>query len=151
MNELALPRAILMDLKTGQRFDVNLQSDINPWPTEPDEEEPAQPMVFTHTFTVKTKKVKPTLNAFNRLLRKQNKLPRKLKKAFKHIHHINDQVVIEHGDEKPFKYEIVGYQGFIPNSGYPRTKWIRKAIRLGNKIVAEAAARYIGELEIKEE
>ena len=83
MNEQILPRAILMDLKTGQQFDVNLQSDIQPFPTEPAEEAPAAPLVFHKTVTFKaTKKDKL---AFKRLMRKSNKVPRKLKKALRHV------------------------------------------------------------------
>ena len=122
MNELALPRAILMDPKTGQRFDVNLQSDINPWPTEPAEEEPAQPMVFNKTFTFKLPK-KDSL-VFKRMLRRQNKVPRKLKKALKHVGFFKlpmEEIETENG--LSYKQTV----GFGPKDGYPCTKWVNRA------------------------
>lgn len=141
MNEVYIPKVILIDKESGKQFEVNMQSAFKPWPTEQAEEEPAPRTVYNKTFTVKiSKKAKM---AFKKLLKRQKKMPRKLKKACHHLHYMNNQVIIEHTDERPFRYEIVGYQGFIQNDGYPRTKWIRKAIRMGNKIVNEAAMRII--------
>ena len=125
MNEQILPRAILMDQKTDQQFEVNLQSDINPWPTEPDEEEPAQPMVFHNSVTFKiTKKDKL---AFKRLMRKHNKVPRKLKKALKHLEYKEprfEEIKMPNGVGSIVHMEIG------PKEGYPHTKWIRKAVHL---------------------
>ena len=122
MNEQILPRAILMDLKTGQQFDVNLQSDIQPFPTEPAEEAPAAPLVFHKTVTFKaTKKDKL---AFKRLMRKSNKVPRKLKKALRHVGFFRlpmERVETENGFA--FKQTV----GFGPKDGYPCTKWVNRA------------------------
>ena len=122
MNETVLPRAILMDLKTGQQFEVNLQSDINPWPTEPDEEEPAQPMVFNKTVTFKM--TKKDQQAFKRLMRKQSKVPRKLKKALKHVGFFQlpmERIETENG------FALKQTVGFGPKDGYPCTKWVNRA------------------------
>ena len=141
MNEVYIPKAILIDKESGKQFEVNMQSAFKPWSTEQAEEEPVLRTVYNKTFTVKISKKASV--AFKKLLKRQKKMPRKLKKACHHLHYMNNQVIIEHTDERPFRYEIVGYQGFIQNDGYPRTKWIRKAIRMGNKIVNEAAMRII--------
>ncbi len=140
MNETVLPRAILMDQKTGQQFEVNLQSDINPWPTEPDEEEPAQPMVFHNSVTFKmTKKDKL---AFKRLMRKHNKVPRKLKKALKHVGFFT-------GEMRRFETENgSGFEQtawFGPKDGYPCTKWVNRACQ---KLKANAIL--IMERQVKE-
>ncbi len=122
MNETFLPRAILMDQKTGQQFEVNLQSDINPWPTEPDEEELAQPMVFHNSVTFKM--TKKDQQAFKRLMRKQSKVPRKLKKALKHVGFFKlpmERIETENGIG--FKQTV----GFGPKDGYPCTKWVNRA------------------------
>lgn len=122
MNETFLPRAILMDQKTGQQFEVNLQSDINPWPTEPDEEELAQPMVFHNSVTFKM--TKKDQQAFKRLMRKQSKVPRKLKKALKHVGFFKlpmERVETQNG--VAFKQTV----GFGPKDGYPCTKWVNRA------------------------
>ncbi len=122
MNETVLRRAILMDQKTGQQFEVNLQSDINPWPTEPDEEELAQPMVFHNSVTFKM--TKKDQQAFKRLMRKQSKVPRKLKKALKHVGFFKtpmERVETENG--VAFKQTV----GFGPKDGYPCTKWVKRA------------------------
>ena len=141
MNEVYIPKAILIDKESGKQFEVNMQSAFKPWPTEQAEEESALRTVYNKTFTVKISK-KDSI-AFKKLLRRHKKIHRKLKKAWQHIHYMNDLVMIEHRDERPFRYEFVGYQGFVKNNGYPRTKWIKKAIRMGNKIVTEAAMRII--------
>lgn len=122
MNETVLPRAILMDQKTGQQFEVNLQSDINPWPTEPDEEELAQPMVFHNSVTFKM--TKKDQQAFKRLMRKQSKVPRKLKKALKHVGFFKLPMErIETQNGVAFKQTV----GFGPKDGYPCTKWVKRA------------------------
>ena len=96
--------------------------DINPWPTEPDEEEPAQPMVFHNSVTIKlTKKDKL---AFKRLMRKQSKVPRKLKKALKHVGFFKlpmEEIETENG--LSYKQTV----GFGPKDGYPCTKWVNRA------------------------
>lgn len=122
MNETVLPRAILMDQKTGQQFEVNLQSDINPWPTEPDEEELAQPMVFHNSVTFKlTKKDKL---AFKRLMRKHNKVPRKLKKALKHVGFFTGEMR-RFETENGSSFEQTAWFG--PKDCYPCTKWVNRA------------------------
>lgn len=149
MNEVYIPKAILIDKESGKQFEVNMQSAFKPWPTEQAEEESALRTVYNKTFTVKISK-KDSI-AFKKLLRRHKKIPRKLKKACRHIHHVNNQKFIEPKDKNdPLSFEIIGYQGFVKNKGYPHTKWVTKAIRYGNRIVAEAAAKALRELDMKE-
>lgn len=152
-----LPRAIFHPLvrapKPPHGVSVTIEPaiDIKPFPTEPSEEEPAMLKVFRKTITFKmTEKDK---RAFKRTMRRHCKIPRKLKKAGRHIYLPYSKPTIHDVVRQPDGTVCcIGYvSGYRIKPGYPRTKWIRKAIRLGNKIVAEAAARYIGELEIKEE
>lgn len=111
-------QAFLISKDTGQMMKVNPQ----PWPTEPDEEEPAQPMVFNKTVTFKLPK-KDSL-VFKRMLRRQNKVPRKLKKALKHVGFFT-------GEMRRFETENgSGFEQtawFGPKDGYPCTKWVNRA------------------------
>jgi hypothetical protein len=122
MKDLIIPRAILMDPSTGQKYDVDLKTDIHPFPTEPAEEAPATPLVFKKTVTIKmTKKDKL---AFKRSMRKLNKVPRKLKKAFKHVGFFKTPMErIETENGASYRQTV----GFAPKDGYPCTKWVNRA------------------------
>ena len=124
----ALPRAIFFPLIKRQQppkgvlVSIEPMMDIKPWPTEPAEEEPAQPMVFNKTFTFKLPK-KDSL-VFKRMLRRQNKVPRKLKKALKHVGFFKlpmEEIETENG--LSYKQTV----GFGPKDGYPCTKWVNRA------------------------
>lgn len=150
-------QAFLISKETGQMIEATPLTEITPkpWPiddieteTEP---EPPKSLTLSGTFTLKTKMKANQRRKLIRALSGKQKLPRKLKKACRHIHHVNHQKFIEPKDENdPLSFEIIGYQGFVKNKGYPHTKWVTKAIRYGNRIVAEAAAKAIRELDMKE-
>jgi hypothetical protein len=79
-------------------------------------------MVFNKTVTFKLPK-KDSL-VFKRMLRRQNKLPRKLKKALKHVGFFKlpmERVETQNG--VAFKQTV----GFGPKDGYPCTKWVNRA------------------------
>ena len=120
-----------MDKETGRQYNANLQTDIKVWPTEPEDDENHLPMVFNKTFTFKfTKKEK---QAFKMMVRRNRKLPRKLKKALKHFEY------------KEIHFEDIETQNTIgtfancviaPKKGYPHTKWVLRAAHLLRKRVA---------------
>lgn len=111
--------------------------DINPWPTEPDEQEPESPMVFHNnvTFTLSKKGNEKAFRAFKRLIRKDKKVPRKLKKALRHIYLPYSKPIVYDPVKKPDG--TVCCTGFVSGyqikPGYPHTKWARKAIRKINR------------------
>ena len=148
----------LIDKETGEKMSEIFQMKElihKPWPiddieieTEP---EPPKSLTLSGAFTLKTKMKANQRRKLIRALSGKQKLPRKLKKACRHIHHVNNQKFIEPKDKNdPLSFEIIGYQGFVKNKGYPHTKWVTKAIRYGNRIVAEAAAKVLRELDMKE-
>lgn len=102
--------------------------DPKPWPTDDIEgaeafvNESEEPKVFNKTVTFTMSK-KDTL-AWKRMLRRQNKLPRKLKKALRHVGFFQlpmERVETENG--VVFKHTV----GFGPKDGYPCTKWVNRA------------------------
>lgn len=131
MNEVYIPKVILIDKESGKQFEVNLQSDIKPWPTEPAEEEPAQRMVFNKTVTIKMPK--KMQQAFLRMHRKGRKYPRKLKKAMKHMEFKGprfEEIKTQNGIGAIAHYEVG------PKEGYPHTKWIFRAAHIIRKHIA---------------
>lgn len=127
-----MPTKFTIDYETGkvQGFLIPKDQiiDPKPWPTDDIEgaeafvNESEEPKVFTKTFTFKMTK-KDTL-AWKRMFRRQNKLPRKLKKALRHVGFFQlpmERVEIENG--VAFKQTV----GFGPKDGYPCTKWVNKA------------------------
>lgn len=93
---------------------------ISTWPTETIEGESETPKVFRHkvTFSFKIPKMK------QKICFKKPKLPRKLKKALKHLYVGFPHEKIE---QAPVGYSIVMLEPLGTKEGYPRTKWIRKA------------------------
>ena len=122
------PQAVFIPLVKSQQpyngVSVSIEPalDIKPWPTEPAEEEPATPKVFRKTFTFKM--TKKDQQAFKRLMRKQSKVPRKLKKALRHVGFFQlpmERVETQNG--VAFKQTT----WFGPKDGYPCTKWVNRA------------------------
>ena len=111
-----------MDKESGKQFEVNLQSAINPWPTDPANEEPATPPVFRKTITVKISKKDKI--AFKKLLKRQSKVPRKLKKALRHVGFFKGPM-IHTRTENSISCKQAFWFG--PKDGYPNTKWVRRA------------------------
>lgn len=121
MNKLVQPKVILIDQKTGQQLEGKLLTDIKTWPTEPDEQEPATPLVFNNTVTFKMSK--KTACNFKHLMKRSSKVPRKLKKALKHVGFFKlpmERIETENG--VAFKQTA----GFGPKDGYPCTKWVNR-------------------------
>lgn len=138
---VALPRAIFSPLikrhqpPKGVSVFIEPMTDIKPWPTEPAEEEPATPRVFRKTFSFKvTEKDK---KAFKRMMRRECKIPRKLKKACRHIYLPYSKPTIHDVVKGPDgTISCVGFvSGYRIKPGYPHTKWARKAVAKINRNV----------------
>lgn len=134
----AMPRAIFVPLvkayKPPQGVSVFIDPiDIKPWPTEQAEEEPATPQVFCKTFSFKLKE-KDKQN-FKRMMRRHCKIPRKLKKACRHIYLPHSEPTIPDVVRKPdVTVCCMGFvSGYQIKPGYPHTKWARKAIENINR------------------
>lgn len=119
-------QAFLISKETGQMIEATPLTEIDPkpWPIDDIEieTEPEQPMVFNKTVTFKM--TKKDQQAFKRLMRKQSKVPRKLKKALKHVGFFKlpmERVETQNGVS--FKQTV----GFGPKDGYPCTKWVNRA------------------------
>lgn len=123
-------QAFLVSKETGQIIEATPLTEIapKPWPIDDIEgedafvTEPEQPMVFNKTVTFKM--TKKDQQAFKRLMRKQSKVPRKLKKALRHVGFF--QLPIERVETQngiAFKQTV----GFGPKDGYPCTKWVNRA------------------------
>ncbi len=117
-------QAFLISKETGQIIEATPLTEIapKPWPTD-DISEPEPPMVFTNTVTFKMSK--KAARDFKRLMKRSGKVPRKLKKALKHVGFYKlpmERIETENGIG--FKQTV----GFGPKDGYPCTKWVRKAI-----------------------
>lgn len=136
-----LPRAIFHPLVRapkpphGVSVSIEPAMDIKPWPTEPAEETPAEPKVFRKTFSLKmTEKDK---RAFKRAMRRHCKIPRKLKKACRHIYLPYSKPTIYDTVRQPDgTVSCIGYvSGYRIKPGYPHTKWARKALARINRNV----------------
>lgn len=126
-------QGFLISKETGQMIEATPLTEIapKPWPIEPIDDiegedafvtEPEQPMVFNKTVTFKM--TKKGQQAFKRLMRKQSKVPRKLKKALRHVGFFQfpmERVETQNG--VAFKQTV----GFGPKDGYPCTKWVNRA------------------------
>ena len=77
---------------------------------------------------------KECAKSFRRLHRKSIKLPRKLKKAFRHIGLFEDPIVF-YQDENGVSCKQAFWFG--PKNGYPKTKWIKKAQKICNQRLAK--------------
>lgn len=136
-----LPRAIfhplvrVPKLPRGVSMTMETELDIKPWPTEPAEEAPAEPKVFRKTFSFKLKK--EDKRAFKRAMRRHCKIPRKLKKACRHIYLPYSKPTIYDTVRQPDgTVSCIGYvSGYRIKPGYPHTKWARKALAKINRNV----------------
>ena len=132
-------QAFLISKETGQMIEATPLTEIapKPWPiddieieTEP---EPPKSLTLSGTFTLKTKMNANQRRKLIRALSGKQKLPRKLKKAFKHLEL-----------KKPRFEEIkmpngvgsIAHMEIGPKEGYPHTKWIWKAVHLLRKRIA---------------
>ena len=130
MNEIVLPRAILISKETGQMIAATPLTEITPkpWPIDDieTETEPELPksLTLSGTFTLKTKMKANQRRKLIRALSGKQKLPRKLKKALKHVGFFQlpmERIETENGFA--FKQTV----GFGPKDGYPCTKWVNRA------------------------
>lgn len=134
------PKALFIPLVKARRPPHGISMpfepiDIKPFPTEPSEEEPAEPKVFRKTITFKmTEKDK---RAFMRTMRRHCKIPRKLKKAGRHIYLPYSKPTIYDTVRQPDgTVSCIGYvSGYRIKPGYPHTKWARKALARINRSV----------------
>lgn len=123
------PQFFLFDLNTGQKCEV-FPTEPQSWTIcEPDEVfdeqfETEVPKTINMEFTthIGRKQGKKLQQKLNALFRKAKHMPRKLKKAARHI---EMRKSIVHSDI-PLGYE--GSIWFETKDGYPYTKWVRKAI-----------------------
>ena len=116
-------QAFLISKETGQMIEATPLTEIapKPWPID-DINEPEPPKVFTNTVTFKMSK--KAARDFKRLMKRSGKVPRKLKKALKHVGFFKlpmERVETQNG--VAFKQTV----GFGPKDGYPRTKWVNRA------------------------
>ena len=138
-----LPRAIFHPLvrapklPRGVSMTIETELDIKPWPTEPAEEAPAEPPVFRKTLSFKLKEKKEDKRDFKRAMRRACKIPRKLKKACRHIYLPNSNPTIYDVVTMPDGTVCgIGYvSGYRIKPGYPHTKWARKALAKINRSV----------------
>lgn len=122
--------AVLINKETGQPISVNPQ----PWPTEPmpDVESPfvedlEKPIRIVKEFTFQIPKGQRMV--LLRTLRKFSKVPRKLKKAAKHIARtkIGETTIEDQDGTLVAKSPLIHY---AIEKGYPHTKWAKKSLRL---------------------
>ena len=117
------PQGILISVETGQLIPVTpIQWPLEDTDTDEAITEPAEPMRFSQSFTLKLpkKQLKKVLSYY----KAATKLPRKMKKACKHIKIENSIVVTE----RRGKSETVSGVLSHTKDGYPYTKWVRKVI-----------------------
>ncbi len=119
-------QAFLISKETGQMIAATPLTEIvpKPWPIDDIEieTEPEPPKVFTNTVTFKMSK--KAARDFKRLMKRSGKVPRKLKKALKHVGFFQlpmERVETQNG--VAFKQTV----GFGPKDGYPCTKWVNRA------------------------
>lgn len=123
-------QAFLISKETGQMIEATPLTEIapKPWPiddieteTEP---EPTKSLTLSGTFTLKTKMKANQRRKLIRAFSGKQKLPRKLKKALKHVGFFQlpmERVETQNG--VAFKQTV----GFGPKDGYPCTKWVNRA------------------------
>lgn len=119
-------QGFLINKETGQMIEATPLTEITPkpWPIDDIETEtdPEPPMIFTNTVTFKMSK--KAARDFKRLMKRSGKVPRKLKKALKHVGFFKlpmERVETQNG--VAFKQTV----GFGPKDGYPCTKWVNRA------------------------
>ena len=107
--------------------------DPKPWPTDgiefeiETEPEPPKALTLSGTFTLKTKMKANQRRKLIRALSDNQKLPRKLKKALKHLE-LKEPRFEE--IKTPNGVGAIAQMEIGPKEGYLHTKWIRKAVHL---------------------
>ena len=128
-------QAFLISKETGQMIEATPLTEIypKPWPiddieieteTEP---EPPKSLTLSGTFTLKTKMKANQRRKLIRAFSGKQKLPRKLKKACKHIQMVTEVKTPEIQTQDHF-FSFYTIVNFRTEDGYPYTKWVRKAI-----------------------
>jgi hypothetical protein len=136
-------QAFLISKETGQMIEATPLTEIapKPWPiddieieTEP---EPPKSLTLSGTFTLKTKMKANQRRKLIRALIGKQKLPRKLKKAGRHIYLPYSKPTIHDVVRQPDGTVCcIGYvSGYRIKPGYPHTKWARKALAKINRSV----------------
>ena len=132
-------QGFLISKETGQMIEATPLTEIapKPWPiddieieTEP---EPPKSLTLSGTFTLKTKMKANQRRKLIRALSGKQKLPRKLKKAFKHLEYKRPRF---EEIKMPNGVGSIAHMEIGPKEGYPHTKWIRKAVNLLRKRMA---------------
>ena len=132
-------QGFLISKETGQMIEATPLTEIvpKPWPiddieieTEP---EPPKSLTLSGTFTLKTKMKSNQRRKLIRALSGKQKLPRKLKKAFKHLEYKRPRF---EEIKTPNGVGAIAHMEIGPKEGYPHTKWIRKAVHLLRKRMA---------------
>ena len=137
-------QAFLISKETGQMVEATPMTEIvpKPWPIDDiegdeallNEPEPPKTLTLSGTFTLKTKKMKASQRRkLIRALSGKQKLPRKLKKALKHLE-LKEPRFEE--IKMPNGVGSIAHMEIGPKEGYPHTKWIRKAVHLLRKRMA---------------
>ena len=125
MEEKPIGQALFISKETGKQIRVDLAEPVKPWPTsEPGgyvNDTPCQKV--SGELVIKSKKA-PSFKLFQMFVYGWHKLPRKMKKAFKHIQKDMPVVVVERNGKR----KIFGGIMFHTKDGYPYTKWVRKTI-----------------------
>lgn len=127
-----MPTKITIDYEPGKVQGLLIPKDQiidpKPWPTDDIEggeafaNESEEPKVFTKAFTFKMSE--KANREFKRFMKRSSKVPRKLKKALKHLGFFQlpmERIETENGFA--FKQTV----GFGPKDGYPCTKWVNRA------------------------
>lgn len=132
-------QAFLISKETGQMIEATPLTEITPkpWPiddieteTEP---EPPKSLTLSGTFTLKTKMNANQRRKLIRALSGKQKLPRKLKKAFKHLEYKRPRF---EEIKMPNGVGSIAHMEIGPKEDYPHTKWIWKAVHLLRKRMA---------------
>ena len=119
---------------------------IEPWPAlEPGGYVNSEPITLKHSGEFVFKASKTELRKMRKLLFGKRKVPRKLKKAFKHIQLVTPIGIVE--ETKEHKFQIIATEYYKTRNGYPYTKWVRKAIRIATKERQEMLGRIMVSLE----
>lgn len=119
-------QAFLISKETGQMIEATPLTEIapKPWPIDDIEieTEPEPQKVFTNIVTFKMSK--KAARDFKHLMKRSGKVPRKLKKALKHVGFFKTPMeYVETENGVAFKHTV----GFGPKDGYPCTKWVKRA------------------------
>ena len=128
MEEKPLGQALFICKDTGEQIHMEPVTPIEPWPAlEPGGYVNSEPITLKHSGEFVFKASKTKLRKMRKLLFGKRKVPRKLKKALKHLEYKEprfEEIKMPNGVGSIVHMEIG------PKEGYPHTKWIRKAVHL---------------------